>query len=151
VTILLRAAVDFFFALICLFGLLAAITGGLALWGQVGPTTLPFTARAYAQEVLADPWQGMALYLMIATTLLPTFLHFLTGLWAMFAHRGRLLTAQAERLETAMAAGETLTAGARAEIIGAIRRAKVSGFAMSLAVTTLIFVLFIYPVIALVF
>lgn len=149
--ILLRSLGDLSAALLCLFGLLATLVGVLSLWGIVSPATQPVDAFEYWQQIRAHPAQGTALYLMVATTLLPTFVHFLLGLWAMFAHKGRRLSDQATRLEAFATNGNIPGAVARDEIIQQVKIANRLGFLLALLACGLIFMLLVLPFVLLLF
>lgn len=126
--ILLRTAVDLILALACLAGLLAAIVGGLEFWAHVSPATLPFTWQGYWAEVAADPARGIALYLMIATTLLPTVIHLIAGLGGVFTYRAHVLTREADILSARLESGEALSAIDRRDMVLRVRRAGFVGF-----------------------
>lgn len=143
---LLRACADLLLAFACLAGLLAAMTYGLRLWAMISPTTLPFTAADYMAQVIADPTQGTALYLMVTTTLLPTFVHFLLGLGAVLSHRGHLLARVADTLEAKLAANAPLNVIERHDLVGQIRLARWAGYGAALIITIVIFAAVILPI-----
>jgi hypothetical protein len=140
-----RAAADLALALVCLGALLTAIVHGLELWGRISPATLPFTAATYMAEVRADPTRGTALYLMVATTLLPTFVHLLWGLGAALSHRGHILSDAAAVLEAKLASDSPLTEIERGDLLHQVGRAHMTGYGAALVVTSLIFWLVLYP------
>ncbi|PWK57324.1 hypothetical protein C7455_11251 [Roseicyclus mahoneyensis] len=141
-----RAVADLALALVCLGVLLAAIALGLDLWGRISPATLPFTAATYMAEIRADPTRGMALYLMVATTLLPTFVHVLLGLGAVLSHRGHMLSDAALVLEAKLASGAALTVIERADMVGHVRRARWAGYGAAAVITGVLFALVLYPI-----
>ena len=89
--------------------------------------------------------------MMIATTLLPTFVHFLLGMWAMIAHKGRRLSDQAAKLEPFVAAGDIPGAIDRGAIIRQVKIANRSGFALALLACCLIGAALVLPVTLMVF
>lgn len=103
--ILSQLGFDLVAAVACLL-LLGTIVGALELWGQVSPATLPLDWRNYLAEMRLRPAAGLALYLMLMTTLVPTAVHAAAGLGAVFTHRSRLLRRVADQLETAQESGQ---------------------------------------------
>jgi len=67
--------IDLIAGAVCLALLLAALVGLLDLWATIHPASLPFDWRAYWLAARADPWQGLALWLMVFTTMVPTMVH----------------------------------------------------------------------------
>lgn len=90
---------DVIWGLLCLFGLLYLLTLGLDLWQSLSPATVPLDWRVYWAEVRADPRQGLALWLMALTTLLPTLIHVVVGLTAMLTHASRRRIEALDELE----------------------------------------------------
>ena len=129
--ILMRSAMDLVLALICLAGLLATIVLALAVWDRVSPGTLPFTWQAYWAEIASDPLRGIPLYLMIATTLLPTMVHLIAGFGAMFTYRRQALEREADILEDKLETGAALTEIERGDMVRRVRRAGARGFCLS--------------------
>ena len=67
--------IDLIAGAVCLALLLAGLVGVLDLWATIHPASLPFDWRAYWLAARADPWQGLALWLMVFTTMVPTLVH----------------------------------------------------------------------------
>lgn len=103
--ILALLLVDLVVGVICLVILLLLLTQILDLWALWLPTTVPLDWRAYWQVARLDPWQGIALWMMALTTLLPTLLHLLLGIGAIATHKFRLETGAIHQLETCNAKG----------------------------------------------
>jgi hypothetical protein len=97
--IIVAAFLDTIWGMLCLFGLLYLLTIGLDLWQSLSPTTLPIDWREYWAEIRDDPRQGLALWLMALTTLLPTFIHIIVGLTAMLTHASRRRVEALDELE----------------------------------------------------
>lgn len=112
----------------CLVLLLGLTTTALDLWASISPQTLPVDWRAYWSDVQADWSNGWALYLMVATTLLPTAIHAAVGLGAVLTHKSRLTKRVALRLETAHAADEDLTKREQANLVALVHRATLWGY-----------------------
>ncbi|WP_349539761.1 hypothetical protein [Sagittula sp. NFXS13] len=74
-----RLALDLIFGLICLALLLFTLRCSLDLWADLSPETLPLDWRAYWADARQDWSQGIALWIMCATTLVPTFVHVIWG------------------------------------------------------------------------
>ncbi|GAA4228030.1 hypothetical protein GGQ68_003972 [Sagittula marina] len=74
-----RVVLDLIFGLICLALLLFTLRYSLDLWANLSPETLPLDWRAYWADARQDWSQGMALWIMCATTLVPTFVHVIWG------------------------------------------------------------------------
>lgn len=130
-TIVLRSAIDLILALACLAGLLTAIVGVLEIWAHVSPASLPFSWQGYWSEVAANPARGFALFLMIATTLLPTLIHLIAGLGGIFTYRAHVLTREAEILSTKLESGAALPEIDRRDIVLRVRRAGFIGFGLA--------------------
>lgn len=89
--ILALFALDLVAAVLCLAGLIAGMMLGLDFWQWLFPENLAFDWRAYRDTLLAGSWgQGTMLYLMVATTLVPTAVHLVAGIAGVLTHRSRL-------------------------------------------------------------
>ncbi|MEM5475141.1 hypothetical protein [Pacificibacter sp. AS14] len=98
--IILELLIDLTIALLCLFALLMSLTYALDLWANLSPSTLPFDWRAYRDQVLdgdAGAWVFIAM--MLASTLLPTFIHWAMGIYALLRHNSHHARAALERWE----------------------------------------------------
>jgi len=126
--ILAGLALDLFVAALCLSGLLFGITTVLDIWAALGPSTLPLDWRAYWTTLKTDPWQGIALYLMVFTTLLPTFIHMIAGLGAIWTHKSRKLHHVAERLRSAQEQNKALNDIEAENLTATVRRATYWGY-----------------------
>ena len=73
--LMVHLLVDLVAGAACLVLLLAGLVGLLEVWASLHPSSLPFDRRAYWQAARADPWHGMALWLMVLTTMVPTLVH----------------------------------------------------------------------------
>ncbi|MGR3709838.1 MAG: hypothetical protein ACU0A9_10405 [Alterinioella nitratireducens] len=149
--ILMQSAFDLVLALICLAGLLAAIVLALAVWDRVSPGTLPFTWQAYWAEIASNPLRGIPLYLMIATTLLPTVVHLIAGFGAMFTYRRQALEREADILEDKLNTGAALTEIERGDMVRRVRRVKAAGFGLALFCCAALFLLIVWPVLQVAF
>jgi hypothetical protein len=88
IVIIAELILDLLFALLCLAALLMSLTVALDLWADLSPSTLPFDWRAYRDQVLAgDAGAWVFIAMMLASTLLPTFIHWTTGIYALLRHR----------------------------------------------------------------
>jgi hypothetical protein len=116
---------------LCLAVLLALLTQGLDLWAYIHPETLPLDWRDYWAAARADPWQGTALWLMTLTTLLPTIIHAVMGLSAVFSHKSRLNRAALQELDEALVRGGP-TAADRTTVAKGMVAADIYGFAVGL-------------------
>ncbi|MBL4767846.1 MAG: hypothetical protein JKY94_09045, partial [Rhodobacteraceae bacterium] len=85
--------------------LLFLLTQLLDLWAFWLPDTQPLDWRAYWQTAQIDPWQGIALWLMALTTLLPTLFHLVSGIGAVLTHSLRLQSGAIRRLQECIASG----------------------------------------------
>jgi len=149
--ILMRSAFDLVLALICLAGLLATIVLALTVWDRVSPGILPFTWQAYWADILSDPRRGIPLYLMAATTLLPTAVHLIAGFGAMFTYRTHALAREADILDSKRATDEALTEIERADMVLRVRRVKAAGFGLALFCCAALFLLIVWPVLQVAF
>lgn len=110
---------------LCLALLLAGLVGLLELWARIHSASLPFNWRGYWTTARADPAQGVALWLMAFTTLLPTLVHavFSLTLWQ---------TQKSDHTRRAVAMmrgmGETVSDAARIDVARLILRGRMSGF-----------------------
>ena len=120
---------DLIAGVVCLALLLAALVGPLSLWATIHPASLPFDWRAYWATARADPIQGIALWLMCFTTLLPTLVHavFSLTLWQ---------TQKSEHTRAAVVMmrgmGDTAPEAARIDVARLILRGRLSGFGRAL-------------------
>lgn len=73
---------DLFFGMLCLVGLFAALIATISIWNAVLPRAAPFDWQGYWLDALKNPVEGLALWLMALTTLLPTIVHLI---WAFSA------------------------------------------------------------------
>lgn len=100
--ILLQVFADLFIAVACLVLLLVGIVFLLWLWSSIVPGSLLFDWQVYWADAMADWRNAMALWLMLGTTLLPTAVHLMAGLGAVFTARSRMLLRVAMDLKTAI-------------------------------------------------
>ena len=149
--ILMRSAFDLVLALICLAGLLATIVLALTVWDRVSPGTLPFTWQAYWAEIASDPARGIPLYLMIATTLLPTVVHLIAGFGAMFTYRRQALEREADILDQKLETGAALTEIERGDMVRRVRRAGATGVCLSGFGSLVLIYVILWPVWQIVF
>jgi hypothetical protein len=122
---------DFAVGALCLAVLLTLLSRGLDLWAYVHPETFPLDWRDYWATARADPWQGMALWLMALTTLAPTIIHAVMGLSAVISHKSRLNRAALDELKTALARGGPSAADSTTVAKGLVA-ADIYGFALGL-------------------
>jgi hypothetical protein len=99
VEVVILLFLDLVFGLICLALLAFLLTNMLDLWAVWLPDSLPLDWRAYWQTAWDDPWQGIALWMMAATTLLPTILHMSLGMGAVLTRSLRLHSKSIRRLQ----------------------------------------------------
>ncbi|MEM9350270.1 MAG: hypothetical protein AAGA47_08415 [Pseudomonadota bacterium] len=123
--------IDLFLAAACLTALLAVTIAVLEAWAFLAPRTLVFSWSDYWAGILADPTTGTALYLMVATTLIPTLVHVVAGLGAVLTQSSRLLTRQAREIEGWTDVPALIT---RRDTARAISRAKALGLAIATAI-----------------
>ncbi len=110
---------------ICLVLLLAGLVGLLELWATIHPASLPFDWRAYWAGAQADPVQGMALWLMTFTTLLPTLVHAVFSLTLWQTQKSDYTRAAVAKMRDM---GATVSDAARIDVARLILRGRVSGF-----------------------
>jgi hypothetical protein len=85
--IFVRVCLDLCLAALCIIGLIGALIFVLTQWAWLSPATLPLDWRAYWAGTQADPQTGVALYMMVLTTLIPTIVHLTAGLGAVWTQR----------------------------------------------------------------
>ncbi len=115
-------------AFACIALLLGGLWGLLTLWGTLSPTTVPLDPNAYWHQARANPADGLMLWLMCATTLLPTFIH---GVWAVTLWRTRASDHIKAAVPLMHALPDTLGAEHEADldrIADLIRKGRLSGF-----------------------
>ena len=128
----------------CLGLLLYLLSAALDAWAALSPATLPIDWRAYWDTAMTDPWQGMALWLMAFTTLLPTLVHVVMGTAAMLSHRSRLNARALAELHEAVARGGPSPAD-RTAIAKRFIRADLYGFCLVLSAIIAICILVTRP------
>lgn len=96
--ILILLWLDLCVATLCLFGLLWSFTLVLDFWTWIRPGTISFDWRVYRDAVFEDATLGAPLYLMIATTLLPTAVHLVAGIAALITYKSRLTARVGRRI-----------------------------------------------------
>ncbi|MDJ0821679.1 MAG: hypothetical protein QNJ09_07720 [Paracoccaceae bacterium] len=109
----------------CLSALLAALVGMLELWAWAFPTTVPFDWRAYWDAAMVDPAQGLALWLMCFTTLLPTLVHLV---WALTVWQTQKSERTAKAVQMMRSIDGTPSDAQKTEIAGLIQRGQLNGF-----------------------
>ncbi|MEJ6389751.1 hypothetical protein V8J83_09570 [Gymnodinialimonas sp. 2307UL20-7] len=102
--------------------------------------------RHHHTDIRADPTQGTALYMMVTITLLPTFVHLIAGLGAMFSYRSRALAAQADILADNRETGAELTVIERGDMVGRARRIRWVAYACALTLTAILAALVLDPI-----
>jgi len=127
-TILLGVCGDLIVAAACFSLLLGSLVCALEAWGQLSPATVPFDWRAYWEALEQDKAQGIALYVMIGTTLLPTIIHVAAGLGAILTHKRRQLRSVARALEAQITLGVPFPAIEQDAHVAQIRRATFWGY-----------------------
>lgn len=145
-----RSIFDLILATLCLIGLLSLLAGTLYAWEVIHPASLPISVDAYVAQIRANPQSGLPLYLMIATTLFPTFLHFGTALMALLAYPGRLLARPVEALKAAEAAGKTLRETQRIGIIRTVKWADTVRKVIPWLIALIMCGLYVVPIVALI-
>ena len=93
-----QMVLDLVLAAVCLAALIASLIAVLSIWALFSPATAPFDWLSYWQRVKADPREGVALYAMAVTTLIPTAIHLIAGLGAVWSQKSRVLLPVAHRL-----------------------------------------------------
>ncbi len=93
-----QMVLDLVLAAVCLAALIASLIAVLSIWALFSPATAPFDWLTYWQRVKADPREGVALYAMAVTTLIPTAFHLIAGLGAVWSQKSRVLLPVAHRL-----------------------------------------------------
>ena len=93
-----QMVLDLVLAAVCLAALIASLIAVLSIWALFSPATAPFDWLTYWQRVKADPREGVALYAMAVTTLIPTAIHLIAGLGAVWSQKSRVLLPVAHRL-----------------------------------------------------
>ncbi|MEM8554542.1 MAG: hypothetical protein AAGF71_06895 [Pseudomonadota bacterium] len=101
--ILVQVVLDLFLAFACLTALLVSLGVALEFWAWASPTTIPFDWRLYLRTVWDDPTHGTAIYMIIATTLIPTIVHLTAGLCGAYTRPALNLQPAVARLERAHA------------------------------------------------
>ncbi|KIN68766.1 hypothetical protein Z948_2497 [Sulfitobacter donghicola DSW-25 = KCTC 12864 = JCM 14565] len=89
---------DLILAAACLCLLVVSIISGLTVWEWISPTTLPVVWSDYWADVKTAPQNGVALYIMALTTLVPTIIHLFAGLSAVLTQKSRSLQKVAAEL-----------------------------------------------------
>lgn len=120
----LHLLADLLAGLLSLGLLLATLVGTLELWAQVAPASLPFDWRGYWQAARAAPAQGIALWLMVLTTLLPTLAHVF---WAIIVLGAQTSKYTRRAVELMRALPDTPEEAARNEVAGLIICGALSG------------------------
>lgn len=129
--ILLGVVGDLVVALLCLSLLLGALVLALETWSQLRPDEVPLDWRAYLSAMQTDKSQGIALYVMIGTTVLPTIIHVAAGLGAILTHKRRQLRSVARALEAQIALGVPFPAIEQDAHVAQIRRATFWGYGIA--------------------
>ena len=93
-----QMVLDLVLAAVCLAALIASLIAVLSIWALFSPATAPFDWLSYWQRVKADPREGVALYAMAVTTLIPTAIHLIAGIGAVWSQKSRVLLPVAHRL-----------------------------------------------------
>ena len=93
-----QMVLDLVLAAVCLAALIASLIAVLSIWALFSPATAPFDWLTYWQRVKADPREGVALYAMAVTTLIPTAIHLIAGLGAVWSQKSRVLLPVAHSL-----------------------------------------------------
>ena len=93
-----QMVLDLVLAAVCLAALIASLIAVLSTWALFSPATAPFDWLSYWQRVKADPREGVALYAMAVTTLIPTAIHLIAGLGAVWSQKSRVLLPVAHSL-----------------------------------------------------
>lgn len=138
--VLAQLLVDLLLATLCLAALIALIIGGLTIWAAISPASVPLDWRAYWADVHADPRTGVALYIMALTTLVPTIIHVISGLAAMFTQKAWMLQPVVAELSEQAEPFSVVSIG-RLE-----RKIKRASFLGNLAACIAVAVLFIPPI-----
>lgn len=126
--LILHIFVDFLAAVICMALLFSGLWGLLTLWGNLSPTTVPLDPLAYWHQAQANLADGLMLWLMCLTTLLPTFIH---GVWAVTLWRTRASDHIKAAVPLMDALPDTLGPEHEADldrIADLIRKGRLSGF-----------------------
>lgn len=129
--ILFHLVLDIGVGLICLTLLIAANVAALTFWSNVFPNTLFFNWDIYLNQIAREPTAGVALFLMVLTTLLPTMVHIVAGLGAVIAQGSRLSRRQARVIEEWQATGATPSLKQRRQVAKRINRARFFGYALA--------------------
>lgn len=130
-TIVASLLLDLIVAMCFLVLLLWLITTGLDFWVDRFPQTAPLDWRTYLAGIAANPASGLALYLMLVTTLLPTALHLVAGIGALFTHGARLNARALRRLEEIEASGKAPEPAECTAIAKQLLNARVYGWALA--------------------
>lgn len=130
--------IDLIAGAICLALLLAGLVGLLDLWATIHPAGLPFDWRAYWLAARADPWQGLALWLMVFTTMVPTLVHAAYSLTLWQAQKSEhtraavaLMRGMSGRVSNA-ARNEAASLILRGTLVGAFRASVIWGVPLAL-------------------
>lgn len=115
--ILVQFVLDLCLAVICLILLLAGMVGLLELWSWLHPVSTPLDWDAYWKDAGNDWRNGTALWLMVATTLVPTFVHLVAGVGAILTHRLRMRARVAKTLQAALDECRELTVTDRSRML----------------------------------
>lgn len=137
--ILGQMLLDLFLAALCLSTLLGCVIVALALWGQISLSTLPLDWRAYWAGVQADPRTGVSLYIMALTTLVPTVIHLIAGLGALWTQKARSLQAVVAQL-SAQPEGDTFSEAEISTMKTQIGKATLWGYARAVLAVCVVFV-----------
>ena len=136
--VLLGVLADLIVAALCLSLLLGSLVLVLEAWGQLSLGTVPLDWRAYLTAIEQDKTQGIALYLMIGTTLLPTVIHLAAGLGAVLMHKRRQLRRVTRALEDQIALGVPFSAIERDAQVARIRGATFWGYGIAIVGVALV-------------
>ena len=108
------------------WALALSLIGLLEVWRALHPASLPFDWRGYWATARATPSQGIALWLMCFTTLLPTLVHLV---WALTVWRTQKAQATIRAVALMRAMTDAPTEAQRIEIAALIQRGQLWGFA----------------------
>ncbi|MEM6307861.1 MAG: hypothetical protein AAF701_07740 [Pseudomonadota bacterium] len=131
---------DLAIAALCIATLLISFIGALELANWLLNGQLGFQWRLYWADIQADWSNGLMVWIMVATTFLPTFIHVCLGLGAMFVERFHMLHAVGCDIETwpqRFPDGDPAIAVVN-DTIDRVRNAYIWGTALSTVAVTLL-------------
>ncbi len=118
---------DLLLGVCCLALLIASLAGLLTLWGVIHPASQPFSAYEFWLIAQRDPTEGLALWLMCFTTLLPTLTHLVWFLILWWSQKSWPRQEAVRRMQAFTAEEDGLTHADKVAEVSAIARLIMQG------------------------